>query len=229
MAQTFFHKLNNVNDKSKLIVYGYLREFQNDTFHEICKVNPYYNIPEIIQNICVIYYHLYDEWDSQYIANVHTLNEENQCIEHTGRLKYESSFCSTIAHSDYGEYHWKFKIKHDIKQVYWIVIGIWKTMSKPKPPTHTHFTEGSSYKSGYGYVVTEAQTTGPTGGVSGGSYGVKCKSGDIVDMFLNFDDLTLKYSVNDKDMGVAYQITNTPYRAAIFTHDKGAAVQLLYD
>eukprot|EP01084_Bolivina_argentea_P177308 306633_1 len=109
IAEIFFQKLNNVNNKSKLIVYGYIKEFQKITFQEISKVNPYYNIPKIIQNICLIYYHLYDEWDLQYIANVHTLNQENQCIEHTGKRSYKSSFCSTIA--DYGEYHWKFKLK----------------------------------------------------------------------------------------------------------------------
>eukprot|EP01084_Bolivina_argentea_P088491 159761_1 len=132
MAEMFFQKLSNVNHRSKLIVYGYVREFQNDTFDEMSTVNPYYNIPEIIQNICLIYYHVYDIWDSQYIANVHTLNEEIQCIEHTGRLSYKSSFCSIIA--DCGKYHWKFKLKHvPMKSVYWIVIGIWKTMSMSKP------------------------------------------------------------------------------------------------
>eukprot|EP01084_Bolivina_argentea_P209045 356180_1 len=227
MAQTFFQNLNNVNDQSKLIVYGYLREFQNDTFYEISKLNPYYNVPEIVQNICLIYYHAYDKWDSQYIAKVHTLNEENQCIEHTGETSYRSSFCSTIV--DYGKYHWKFKIKHIPESGGWMVIGIWKTISMSKPPTNTYFTEGDSYKSGYGYVIPYAWITNATGGGKGGAYGVECKSGDIVDMFLNFDDLTLKYSVNDKDMGVAFNITNTPYRAAIFTCDKGSAVELLYD
>eukprot|EP01084_Bolivina_argentea_P209043 356177_1 len=212
MAEMFFQKRNNVNNKSKLIVYGYLREFQNNTFGEISKINPYYNMPQIVENICLIYYYLYDKWDSQYIAKVHTLNEKNQCIEHTGEPFYQSSFCSTIA--DCGKYHWKFKIKHVPKQHGWIVIGIWKTMSKRKPPIHTYFTEGDSYDSGYGYVVTEANITNASGGGRGGSYGVTCKSGDIVDMLLNFDNLTLKYSVNDKDMGIAFLITNTPYKAA---------------
>ena len=57
-------------------------------------------------------------------------------------------------------------------------------------------------------------------------YAIKCKDNDIVDMSVNFVDLTLKYSVNNKDYGVAYQMDETQYKCAVWTYYKNSSIKL---
>merc|ERR1712176_386990 len=97
--------------------------------------------------------------------------------------------------------------------------GIWKTMyngSKQIPQIDSYFTSHGTGDNGgaYAYVTDNACIVNKTGGGYGDKYGVKCNTGDIVEMFVDFDELTLKYSVNGIDQGVAYKIQPGSYRAA---------------
>ena len=61
MSTDFFQKLKQVNKRHNLIVYGYLRTCQGKIFGELSKLNAYYNFPEIINKICLVYYHIIDD------------------------------------------------------------------------------------------------------------------------------------------------------------------------
>ena len=56
------------------------------------------------------------------------------------------------------------------------------------------------------------------------SYGVDCQNGDILEMILNLNQYTLRYKINGKDYGVAFEdIEKTKYRAAIFMYVYGSS------
>ena len=56
---------------------------------------------------------------------------------------------------------------------------------------------------------------------NGKDYGKRCVEGDIVDMILNFNNLTLRYKMNDKEYGNAFEnIEYGPYRAAVSVYWK---------
>ena len=52
-------------------------------------------------------------------------------------------------------------------------------------------------------------------GYSEKNYCPKCKEGDIIDMYLDLNNFELKYSINDKDYGKAFDVENTSYRAVV--------------
>ena len=225
-----FEQTKHINPKIKNLVFGFIRNVQP----LLPQNNVYYNIPEIVFHGTLLFYNPMDEWDKKYVGKGDTL--KGNSITHN-TLSHSSSFGSIIA-SDSGEYHWKFRLQNIGEQsVYWsVVIGIWKVKSNDEPPIHTYFTSSGyknnelTYKCGYAYNVNMGTLVDNRGenAKHGGPYGVKCKSGDIVSMTLNFTDLTLKYNVNGKDMGIAFKnIENTKYRAALSMSGKGNVVELM--
>ena len=59
----------------------------------------------------------------------------------------------------------------------------------------------------------------------------KVKEGDIIDMWLDLNDKELKYCINDKDYGKAFdEMEQTDYRAAVAVYRSGEEVELVkYD
>ena len=46
-------------------------------------------------------------------------------------------------------------------------------------------------------------------------YCPRCKNGDIIDMFLDFKNKELRYYINDRDYGKAFDIKDGSYRASV--------------
>eukprot|EP01084_Bolivina_argentea_P288200 494636_1 len=123
-----------------------------------------------------------DEINVNHIGVHHVVNKN--VITHSGvHWKASTSFFSNIVND--GSHHWQFKIKS--KKCKGIVLGIWKV--NDKPPTEDMFWWNDN---GYGYRVGVGKTHQDK------NYGIVCTQGDLVDMYLDFNSLTLKYSVNNK-------------------------------
>eukprot|EP01084_Bolivina_argentea_P139246 244972_1 len=222
----FFAKLKQFHGdvkNSDLTVYGYIRNVQETLFADE-------HIPDVIFTICLIYYHASDQWDPEYISPQHTLIENTVKHSHTniGGSCLFSCFGNSIVSK--GQYHWKFIYKRKPSSTAWCInIGIWKVKTRKKPPTETYFTENGrdSYATGYAYLLNCGHMVSASGGATGQKYGVTCNEGDTIDMFVDFDTLTLKYNVNDKDMGIAHLIENTPYRVALMTCVSNFEIEML--
>ena len=238
MSAKFFGKLKRVNKKSNLIVYGYLRQCETTIFGELSKSNTYYNFPEIMLNICLIYYHIMDKWDKKYIGETHKLSNDELSIEVSAN-GFFSSFGTETA-SPPGKYVWKFKLNAiptsfgDEHNEYWgIILGVWKINSGPSPLVSTYWTDcgsGGTWKYGYAYDITAGTLVDCTGSnaATGGEYGKKCSAGDMVEMCLDFDTSTLKLIINGKDMGVSHQdIEDTEYKLALCTYDSGSIIEIV--
>ena len=184
----------------------------------------FYNIPPLINHVCLVFYGSSDEWDPEYIPNKMKL--EDNCITYIhGYHRYVSAFGKAIVSK--GKFHWKFMVEKVQDKGWYIVIGIWKTKSEDHPPKDTYFTH-LGYKSGYAFVADDGKLVTESGGGSSKEYGVSCKAGDIIDMFLDLDALTLSFSINDIDYGVAFKnIENTSYRMALDMQQKGDCLRLL--
>eukprot|EP01084_Bolivina_argentea_P074996 136013_1 len=102
-------------------------------------------------------------------------------------------------------HHWTFeicKITHSGDGT--LLVGIWK-VQQGNIPLNTYFTQGNS--KGYSFspelATLSATKDGKTGAIK---YGEVCKSGAIVEMILNFNELSLSYVINGKNYGKAYDI-----------------------
>ena len=138
------------------------------------------------------------------------LNADQSIITKT-RSSYGTNYLSQIVNS--GVHKWKFKLL--AAQGYTINIGLWKT----KYPIKTNEFLSQQDKQ-YAYQLSHGcLTTGKDGRMytDGGTYGKNgCEIGDIIEMILNLEDRTIRFSINDEDAGIAYKdIEPISYRAAV--------------
>ena len=105
-----------------MTVFGYINGiqclFQSD--------NSYYQIPELIKQICTIFYASIHEWDLQFIGSNVKFFADTNSIRHTRINKSSSSFLAEKFNS--GIHVWRFRIDKCKSKTRWTsTIGIWKT------------------------------------------------------------------------------------------------------
>ena len=126
-----------------------------------------------------------------------------------------------------GIHRWKFKIIECLESP--PEIGLIKIPSNEEksyaPNLNQYFVKGGI---GYAYITSTGRISNPISGYSGKKYGVKCKNNDIIDMHLDLEKYELRYYVNNKDQGKAYDVDEEiRYKAAITMDDVGSKIQLI--
>ena len=221
------NRLKYISKRSKYAVTHYIRSIQSS----LPSTTNYYNIPEGIINICILFfgtiYQFDDEWKSQNLQ----LQNDTVSVKEDSHPAYNYIYSQNIMSS--GQHQWTFKIikiktesnNHDFffgikeegedkQKIGWFsgkytptyyLMGIYPNKKKPKN--------------------TAAQIWSHT--VKWDEYGKYLEDGDIVTMCIDLDKWQLKYIINDKDYGVAANIKIGSYRAVVMMYDLGDIIQLM--
>ena len=199
------------------VVNGFIHESQ-----ELLPANNvYYNIPELIIQICLIFYHIKEYWDPEW-CNINFDIDGNVISPNQQCGTYRTAFLYQCISK--GAHHWQFKIL--VKgPSNGIDIGICKT-SQLSMAVKSYFTRIKS--NGYAYNCTGMvlysieKNKNP-------SFNIKrCREGDIIDMYVDFNKAEIKFSVNDEDLGVAFKdIAKSEYRAAVSIKNQKDKFELL--
>ena len=206
MAQLDLTQAQSLMQKTKLTVYGYIRETEK------CLS---ISIPFGLINVLILFYgDQNDKWDPKVIGKYLELKDYDLTVTNTADSEQGNVFGTRICEKK-GMYQWKFKINHIHTDHEEMCIGIWRVEQDKIPPIDVHFPKGK--EQGYAYYLIGLKTDVHTG-MAGDIYGIQSpKTGDIVHMILDLDKLTLSFKVNDVDYGVAYDnIKQAKYRAAIW-------------
>ena len=220
------NRLKYINKKSVYAVTNYIRNAQS-LLPSLS--NNYYNIPDGIIKICILFfgnlYELDDEWISknfEIINNQISVKMDTVCAYN---YAYFTNIICSVQHE------WTFRIKkiktlghnHDF------FFGI--KSEQVAIQTIGHFDSAPTY-----YLMAvdkmvdqhqkEARIYNETENINN-KYGLWIKENDIVTMNVDFDKLELKYTINDIDCGVATKIKAGKYRAVIMMYDIGDSIQLL--
>ena len=106
-----------------------------------------------------------------------------------------------------------------------MTIGVFKT--KNEIPIETR-VDNYTPRDGYGLIVNYRRTTYDDDGKRGFFGNGYCKSGDIIEMILDLNNMTLSYTVNEEQWGVAFSdIEQTTYRAVVSTNITQEAIELM--
>ena len=102
------------------------------------------------------------------------------------------------------------------------VIGIVNSDQDLKYVTNGNFTDEEF--GGVGFDAGFSQITN-----SGEDYGIVCKDDDIIEMELNMNVLYVyvKYIINDKDYGDAFEVEPGNYRAAVYFSKGGNKLRII--
>ena len=187
----------------------------------------YYFPKEIISISISFYGNGVDTFDPECIADNYSLDRDIQEITNVGETKVANAFLKRIVDSKC--HKWRFKMNRENKNEQ-VMIGIWRVNEdkengmKP-PPLNMIYTANGS---GYGYHATGMKLCdtprSDTLSEYGSSFG---KKDDIIDMILDFDNLSLSYFVNGVNQGKAFDIKQGRYRAVVLCYCKHDTVQIL--
>ena len=133
-----FDKLKIIPNKSKLVVHGFIHQIEDLLSQDTI-------IPDLVLNLCILFYALIDRFDPECIGSEMELDEKTQCIVLTTK-KSNSAFLTNIFES--GLHSWKFQINKCLASRenlgFSQTIGIWKVEPENedfKQAFQTYFTK----------------------------------------------------------------------------------------
>ena len=184
-------------------MYGFIREQYNDL------------VPDGVILICLLFYgNDTDKWDINNISDYIQLDEEQAIVTHIKRQQPTSVFLTREVHSVI--HSWKFKVIK-CRNHKWCTmhIGIWNVSKNDgKPPKLNTFNYVKDERQGYSFSTSAGKIRSSS--TEYVKWGEKCPDGSIVDMTVNFNELSLCFKLNGKNCGKAYDIEPGKYRAAVY-------------
>ena len=216
MAAASLEDVKNIDQKTKDAIYGYIKQVQALFPSD----NIYYTIPELVIYWCLLYYNQPERFDPKNCSHKFTLTEDNTVA--TQSDAGSMLLLLTNRHKT-GIHEWKFKLvnkNHSTK-----IIGIFKT--KYDADLATNLREVGKGKA-YGWNLCTKQLTEGERYLEEPRYGEVCDNGDVITMILDLEALQLKYIVNGKDFGVAFdKIEATEYKATVSGYGERTVYKLL--
>ena len=208
-----FDRIKDVDPWSECVVFGFIRCIEQS-------LSQIQSIPIEIFSMCLLYFYN-PEYFTKHGDHI-ILKDDNKTMEHDLAPAFDTVYGNLeIDKGHYIECSWTFEIN---KLAFDTIIGI--GMSCGKEIVNDIFTDHENTFAYESYDRGEIYGKG----VLKGLYGCRLHEGDIVEMTLNVENKTLRYSVNSKDQGIAVQDIDfdddIKYVMAIYS-DEQSIVKLL--
>ena len=112
-----------------------------------------------------------------------------------------------------GLFRWTFKIENIVEPgKYWtdFVIGIIDSTKDLSHISNRFFCwkDEKRFNASQGEIIADHHESG--------RYGIVCKTNDVIEMELNMNELYVKYIINGKDYGKAFDVKHGSYKAAVY-------------
>eukprot|EP01084_Bolivina_argentea_P183626 316831_1 len=204
-----------IKQRDKHTINGYMRHMEMEIFSSESFYN---NIPLIINYLCVKYYHIStDRFNHALHGDNMKVTDNKISFEFNSAYQTTSAFLSNTVHS--GCHHWKFRLNCFGNDQPLIYVGVWKSGYDPQIALNLPFCSPQVHgdKALYALNCGFGKLRGCVNiKIIGLKYCNECIDGDIVDMYLDLNNHELKYSVNDKDCGKAFDVeVNQSYTAVV--------------
>ena len=209
--------LKGIDQKVKDCVNGYIRQCQT----LLPKENPYYNIPELVVYSIILFYYIGDAFDPNYCSASYRLSNDNSTVLKT-KGDYTNAFLTKIVSK--GIHKWRFKIN---KMTTGMIIGVWKAHIDKDVNLYLLYEKSGKY---YGWdMFNISRNRTPEEGAGGSiNWGVRCFTGDIVEMKLDLNKLQLSYFTNGKPQGIAFEnMEQCSYTVAMYMYYDQDSIELL--
>eukprot|EP01083_Nonionella_stella_P075050 203780_1 len=209
---------------SSVIVFGYFHQLNSQT-------------PSNIIGICAAYFNRSEEWDKYWINKQLALDVQTQTVTHAKCTNYTggSAFLKRVIKS--GIHEWRFRIEQCyVPSRKWSTmhIGVYRIRyasaegaprKKTRDPTHSWFAKG--VERGYALSVINGKMNDSHGNmVQQKRHKIQCKNGDVIDMMLNMNALSLDFAINGEYYGDTCTIRKGHYRAAVYLTYVGDSIKL---
>ena len=213
-------KFELVDKTSQYLVFGYIRNIQ---IKLLPKNITFYIIPPYIKRICAIFYFISAHWDINLTSA--NLKITNQNIKHIGHSSWSNAFLSPIIYNYI--HYWTFKL---VNKAGGLLFGIWiNTDNDPKLNLDKLITKKAN--TSYAFYSHRRMLNihdQDRKWTKDGSYGIRCKTGDIITMCLDCNSNELSFIINGNNCYKAFTVkSNVEYRAVISSYLTGNEIELL--
>ena len=198
--------LQQIPQRNKDLTFGYVKE---------CEKRNKSIIPSMIKYLCLIYFNQNkDEFDIKYTHSEIKINGKSIEFDGESAERYEkyNSYLQNIVSN--GTQIWRFRCD----RAYFVDrIGI-RNVDTDKLRLKGYFEAALDEKTvvGYGLQLSKQLTNAQYADESGPEYGQICNDGDVIEMHLDFENLILRFRINECDYGKALiDIKPGKYRAVI--------------
>ena len=179
-------------------LFGFIRELESSLL---------YQIPLIIIQLILCYHDSSDKWDTECIADNSQIIDKS-LIRCNSRCLGAVSLSRIISSN---KYKWKFHIIN-IDQIYLFDIGVYSINDIPSPDPKIVWRNKyitNAIELIYGSQIRRIKKMGVL-------FTPKCSNGDIIEMILDLNELTLNYSINGKTYKIAHGVPKeSEYKAYI--------------
>ena len=207
MSSTQQSKLENINDKSKLTVQGYVKGVQS--ILPTAK-NIFYNIPTSINQIILLFYFVMDEFEL-YPSNCYKISQDYRTVKMI-RHKYPmlyGAFGKIGIHSESNlRCYWTVKITKEAKLEQMSIelipnktSDIFETYGwRWRRPCYSFHNTGANCRASKYASWIRRDPDGTTR-----KYGERFKKGDVITMYLDLTEKQISFVINDKNYGIAFR------------------------
>ena len=219
--------VKSVDTQTKMTVNGYIRQAQS-LFPED---NIYYTIPALVIHWIILFFYANEQFDPNQCHQDFKLSSNNTIVTCIKNGSKSILLTQTVSK---GIHKWKFKLVtiYCVSTPYYLSIGAWK--AKYILDRNTFLFGDRRSKKGEGKVYAWNIGQGFTTNGEEDSYnrnyakGRRSIEGDIIEMVLDLNKLEIRFILNDKDQGVAFEdIEKTDYKAAVDIWKGTDTIQLL--
>ena len=185
------------------------------------------HIPKCVNQICCIFYFVqWDEWNKSLMSKVFTLDKNNdKMLCHSGKSGLNTAFMTNIVSE--GKHCWTFKV---IKYVGCnLMFGIYYANLQRSNALTTYIgsMENTAYAFDFGYGELNIHKRRG----EWIKYGIDINYLETeqaeIEMRLDLNNLTLSYTINNFDYGVAFKVKRAKYCAAFTSFYSENSVELL--
>ena len=199
-------QLQQIPQRNKDLTFGYVRECEK-------KNNRTLSIPEMIKYLCLIYINQNkDKFDGN--STCKGIRIEDNSIKKNNLLSSQaSSLLTNIVMK--GIHIWRFRI--DVTTSGYDMIGIRKSDESDSKDLDRwlDWTGKEEVSVGYGFFANRKLSNPDSILGLGKSYGRTWQDQDVVEMRLDFNDLSLSFGIDGHSYGKAFDIKPGKYRAGV--------------
>ena len=200
----------DVDKRTTHLIFGFVHEAQSLFPTDLS----YFNINDLISFIILSFYYVRDKWDQQ-LTNLKYFKIDNDCLSIYAKGNHMTNAYLKRVVTE-GIHTFRLKIEKEAKDnEKWLdfVIGVVDQSFKLKQ-------EPVNYQKAY-FVGSKALSPQRK------PYGKMLKQGDIIEMIINMDNLTLKFIINGTDYGKISDLKPGKYRAAIYMYQVGNTLKIV--
>eukprot|EP01084_Bolivina_argentea_P082877 150058_1 len=198
-------KLNKVPSRNKDLVFGFMRKKEHEWNNDIL-------IPQLMRYLSLLYFNPNkDEFDVKYTHP--NIEQNNYCITNKDVFLNPTSYLTNIVNKR--KHIWRFKINEYDEE---IAIGIHNSkFERGRLGCYFDNTiqDESKTPTGYGISLDGRMTNANNPTEWGQRTQIICLEDDIIEMILDFNELTLSYKVNDRQYNSVFDIIEGKYRASV--------------